>query len=136
TGLLEHPGNHLLRQRLLGNGGETAEMLAVQDFHKELLRFVYRLIFLMTAEDRGVLLDGKAAAEAQDLFRRGYSTDLLRERSRLRAAWDRHQDAYHGIRVLVRAAASGEPRLGIPALGGIFAPDQCPNIEELPLLNE
>jgi Type I restriction-modification system methyltransferase subunit len=136
TGLLEHPGNHLLRQRLLGNGGETAEALAVQDFHKELLRFVYRLIFLMTAEDRGVLLDDKAAAEAQNLFRRGYSTDLLRERSRLRAAWDRHQDAYHGIRVLVRAAAFGEPRLGIPALGGIFAPDQCPNIEELPILNE
>ena len=151
TGFLEHPANSALRDRLLANvpiahgsneeGGSKAEVpatprLAVQDFHKQLLRMVYRLIFLMTAEDRGVLLDPNATDEAEALFRTGYSTDKLRERSRQRAAWDRHADAYQGIRVLNRAARTGEPRLGIPALGGIFAADQCPDIDDLPILNQ
>ncbi|MDW9959467.1 N-6 DNA methylase [Sinorhizobium meliloti] len=149
TGFLEHPANSAVRDRLLtsavANGQENdlsegrpanvSSRLTVQDFHKQLLRLVYRLIFLMTAEDRNVLLDPAAGKDASTLFQRGYSTDRLRERSRVRAAWDRHADAYQGIRILIRAAAFGEPRLGIPALGGIFAVDQCPDIETLPIFN-
>lgn len=154
TGFLEHPANSGLRARLLAKAPTPAPKvevreddentpkepptprLAVQDFHKQLLRMVYRLIFLMTAEDRDVLLDPSATDAAEALFRTGYSTDKLRERSRQRAAWDRHADAYQGIRVLNRAARAGEPRLGIPALGGIFAEDQCPDIDDLPILNQ
>lgn len=136
TGFLEHPANAGLRDRLLNRQSSAADRLTIQDFHKQLLRLVYRLIFLMTAEDRGVLLDPAADTNAVALFRKGYSTDRLRERSRMRPAWDRHQDAYQGIRVLNRAAASGEPRLGIPALGGIFGIDQCPDIDNLPILNQ
>ena len=102
TGFLEHPANSALRDRLLAKAplpkvqvsedGESkaeasvAPRLAVQDFHKQLLRMVYRLIFLMTAEDRDVLLDPNATDEAEVLFRTGYSTDKLRERSRQRPA--------------------------------------------------
>lgn len=153
TGFLEHPANSLLRDRLLTSavadiGGRQeknpsesvttniSSRLTVQDFHKQLLRLVYRLIFLMTAEDRNVLLDPASGKDATTLFQRGYSTDRLRERSRIRAAWDRHADAYQGIRILIRAAAFGEPRLGIPALGGIFAVDQCADIENLPIFNQ
>ncbi|MGO7265004.1 Eco57I restriction-modification methylase domain-containing protein [Rhizobium leguminosarum] len=151
TGFLEHPANSALRNRLLaatnvgelqgrerseGTSTDSPSRLTVQDFHKQLLRLVYRLIFLMTAEDRNVLLDPAAGKDASTLFQRGYSTDRLRERARVRAAWDRHADAYQGIRILIRAAGFGEPRLGIPALGGIFAGDQCPDIENLPILNK
>lgn len=139
TGFLEHPANRALRELLLANAraeGQTARRLAVQDLYKQLLRMVYRMIFLMTAEDRNVLLDPAADPDAAALFRKGYSTDLLRERARQRGAWDRHADAYQGMRVLVRAASAGELRLGIPALGGIFAADQCADIENLPILNQ
>ena len=136
TGFLEHPANAGLRDRLLNRQSGNEDRLTIQDFHKQLLRLVYRLIFLMTAEDRGVLLDPAADTDAIALFRKGYSTDRLRERSRMRPAWDRHQDAFQGIRVLNRAAGAGEPRIGIPALGGIFGADQCPDIDNLPILNQ
>jgi hypothetical protein len=136
TGFLEHPANSKLRERLLNRQSADTDRLTIQDFHKQLLRLVYRLIFLMTAEDRGVLLDPAAATDAVALFRKGYSTDRLRERSRMRPAWDRHQDAFQGIRVLNRAAGAGEPRIGIPALGGIFGADQCPDIDNLSILNQ
>ena len=40
-----------------------------------------------------------------------------------RAAWDRHHDRWEGLLITFAALARGEKRLGLPALGGLFAPD-------------
>jgi hypothetical protein len=48
AGFLAHPENHLLRENL------RAGRLKKQDYYRELLRFVYQLIFLFVAEDLGL----------------------------------------------------------------------------------
>ncbi|MBX4390486.1 hypothetical protein K4H03_30855, partial [Mycobacterium tuberculosis] len=43
------------------------------EWFNELLRLVYRLIFLMVAEDRNLLHSEKAGADARKLYAEGYS---------------------------------------------------------------
>ena len=50
VGFLAHPANAELRRRL--QEGEVSD----HDYYRELLRLVYRLLFLFVAEDRGLLL--------------------------------------------------------------------------------
>src|SRR5690625_5000119 len=76
----------------------------------ELLRLVYRLIFLMVAEDRDLLHPTDAKPEARQLYATGYSLATLRALSLRGAAWDRHGDRYEGLKVVFRALARGEAR--------------------------
>src|SRR5690606_37069940 len=101
----------------------------------ELLRLVYRLIFLMVAEDRELLHPPDARPEARQLYAAGYSLGALRRLSLRGAAWDRHGDRYEGLKVVFRALSRGEPALGLPALGGLFAPDALPTLERARLSN-
>ncbi|HWQ13699.1 MAG TPA: N-6 DNA methylase [Roseiflexaceae bacterium] len=75
NGLLQHPANTALRQKLLADSPQMAQMtqiaadqrisvqsapsafdpLTPQEFYRQLLRLVYRLLFLMTAEERGLI---------------------------------------------------------------------------------
>jgi len=57
-GLVGHPRNTMLREVL------RSGQLPLNDFHGQLLRVVYRLIFLFVAEDR--VLDGKPLLHAAD----------------------------------------------------------------------
>ncbi|WP_035694279.1 Eco57I restriction-modification methylase domain-containing protein [Azospirillum halopraeferens] len=131
--------------RLLGSGflaanPDLAARLAsgeipLTGWFNELLRLVYRLIFLMVAEDRTLLHPKDAAADARRLYTEGYSLTALRAQCVRRASWDRHHDRYEGLKVVFRALARGEPALGLPALGGLFAPDRLPHLETAVLPN-
>lgn len=105
------------------------------EWFNELLRLVYRLIFLMVAEDRNLLHPGNSKAEARQLYSEGYSLTALRKQCFRAASWDRHQDRYEGLKIVFRALAHGEDRLGLPALGGLFAEDQLPHLETASLRN-
>ncbi|MCY4332544.1 MAG: N-6 DNA methylase [Cyanobacteria bacterium MAG CAR1_bin_15] len=105
------------------------------DWFNELLRLVYRLIFLMVAEDRNLLHPARSTAAARQLYRDGYSLTTLRRQCQRRASWDRHHDRYEGMKVVFRALAEGEERLALPALGGLFAPRQLPRLETVRLPN-
>lgn len=105
------------------------------EWFNELLRLVYRLIFLMVAEDRNLLHPGNAKAEARKLYAEGYSLTALRKQCFRATSWDRHQDRYEGLKIVFRALAHGEDRLGLPALGGLFADDQLPHLETARLRN-
>ena len=119
-GFLENAANTDLRSRL--QSGE----LTRQAYYENLLRLVYRLIFLFAAEDRDLLHAPGAAALARETYRNGYSLDRLRERCTKSASLDRHHDVWHGLQTLFNALARGEPRLGLAALGGLFFP---PNLD-------
>ena len=106
------------------------------DWFNELLRLVYRLIFLMVAEDRNLLHPGSATPEARKLYAEGYSLAMLRAQCVRRAAWDRHSDRYEGVKIVFRALARGEKALGLPALGGLFAADRLPHLENVRLRNK
>lgn len=105
------------------------------EWFNELLRLVYRLIFLMVAEDRNLLHPEKAKAYARKLYAEGYGLAALRAQCYRAASWDKHHDRYEGIKVVFRALAHGQEALALPALGGLFSEDKLPHLEVARLRN-
>ncbi|MFX1715549.1 Eco57I restriction-modification methylase domain-containing protein [Paraburkholderia sp. A1RO-5L] len=131
TGFLSHPANSELRTVLQRQDGEFGA-LSQQAFFEELLRLVYRLIFLSTVEDRidkanghRLIFTPDASPEVQQRYLAGYSMTWLRERAVRRSQHDRHSDLWQALTITFGALAKGERHLGLPALGGLFDADQC-----------
>ena len=118
NGFLAHPSNQHLRQAL------ESGALSRQAFHEELLRLVYRFLFLFTAEDRELLFPPAVGKEdpRRQIYREGYSVGRLRELALKRGAyegsfgdlWELQQLVFHQLSI------SDSP-LGLPGLGGLFA---------------
>jgi hypothetical protein len=109
--------------------------LPVKDYFNQLLRLVYRLIFLLTVEERGLLHPEGTSDATKALYANGYGIRRLRERSVRRSAHDRFVDLWDATQVVCRGLAAGELRLGLPALAGIFAANQCPALDGAKLEN-
>ena len=105
------------------------------EWFNELLRLVYRLIFLMVAEDRNLLHPDTARPEARKLYLEGYSLAALRAQCVRAASWDKHHDRFEAMKIVFRGLAHGQPALGLPALGGLFATDMLPHGETARLRN-
>jgi hypothetical protein len=127
SGFLE--ANPVLAQRL--KSGEVN----LTEWFNELLRLVYRLIFLMVAEDRNLLHPERASADARKLYAEGYSLTHLRAQCFRAATWDKHHDRYEAVKIVFSALAHGQPALALPALGGLFAEDRLPHLETARLRN-
>ncbi|MGP3920442.1 Eco57I restriction-modification methylase domain-containing protein [Nonomuraea sp. 10N515B] len=95
--------------------------LTREDFHHELLRLAYQLIFIFVAEDRSALLDPNAQAKVRDRYNTWFSSRRLR-RLAVRRAGDRHKDLWKTAVMVIKAlgADEGLPELGLPGLGGLF----------------
>ena len=106
------------------------------EWFNELLRLVYRLIFLMVAEDRNLLHPTNAKTDARALYALGYSLAALRKQCYRAATWDKHHDRYEGVKIVFKALAHGQPGLALPALGGLFADDRLPHLETARLRNK
>lgn len=129
-GFLRHTANTALRDML------AAGTLDKQDYYRELLRLVYRLIFLFVTEDRDVLLDPGAPPEARSRYARFYSTRRLRDLARKRRG-SAHSDLWHGLRVVMRGLDDGLPPIGLPALGSfLWSPTCAPHLEAAEISNE
>ncbi len=131
AGFLRHPGNSALRQRL------RAGSLARDDYYRQLLRLVYRLLFLCVAEDRGVLLDPRAPERARDTYARYYSTARLRSLAGRRRG-TRHPDLWVALRLVLRSLGQqdGCPALGLPYLGSfLFSAAASPALDGADLAN-
>ncbi|WP_141218374.1 Eco57I restriction-modification methylase domain-containing protein [Bordetella genomosp. 5] len=138
TGFLSHPANGTLRAALqsMQDGYDR------QAFFEELLRLVYRLIFLATVEDRRDRGTGErlvfapdASDEAKDRYLSGYSLTWLRERAVRRSQHDRHADLWQALSITFGSLSTGEPALGLPALGGLFDAEQCLYLDSAQLNN-
>lgn len=128
-GFLSHPDNGSVRAKLHDGSLSTDALFG------ELLRLVYRLIFLLTVEERDLLHLPHTSSEVRDRYAAGYSIRRLRDRAARRAAYDRHSDLWDGTRIVFRGLAAGEAQLGLPALGGLFEPGQCATLDEAKLQN-
>jgi hypothetical protein len=128
-GFLSHPDNHHIRSAL------EAGALTRHDYFQQLLRLVYRLIFLLTVEERELLHPRETAHAARRLYADGYSMNRLRERCLRRTAHDRYGDLWEAVKIVFRGLGSGEPRLGLPALAGLFAANQCRALDAARLEN-
>jgi hypothetical protein len=145
SGLLAHPANSELRQRLesgalqLSSSSSQTGSGTGHSFFSQLLRLVYRLIFLLAAEDRDLLHPPDTPTALRELYATGYSVGSLRDRAIRRAAHsgveNTYGDRWQGLVLTFRALAHGEPRLGLPALGGLFQASQTPDLDTLQLSN-
>jgi len=130
TGFVAHPKNTMLRQKL--NSGE----LTTDAYFQQVLRLVYRMLFLLTAEDRNIaLFPGAEYKAARSLYDKGYSINNLRERARFKRNHDYYGDAWQQLLINFSGFAVGQPELAQPALGGLFAENQCPDIDTCELQN-
>ena len=130
NGFLQHSKNDKLREALAS--GE----LSSEGYFQQLLRLVYRLLFLFTVEERDLLHVSEATSERRAIFAEGYALSRLRERALRRRHYDRNQDLWQGLLVTFGALAKGAPDLGLPALGGLFRADQCPDLDHVAIANE
>lgn len=96
---------------------------------EELLRTVYRLIFLAVAEERNLLHPRTTPQRARDLYVESYAFAFWRTRSTRRVAYDAHHDAWEGMKITLAALEQGQPLLGLPALGGMFSRASTPTLD-------
>jgi hypothetical protein len=130
TGFLSHRSNLQLREAL-GNG-----QLDAQEYYRQLLRLVYRLIFLFVAEEREVLLDPDADPVARDRYLRFYATRRLRDLAERRRG-SPHGDLWQGLRMVMSRLDDGCPELGLPALDSwLWQEDCCPWLMAAECANE
>ena len=122
NGFVQHPANASLREAL-----HTGQ-LSQADYFAQLLRLIYRLIFVFSVEERGLLPTNAAYAQ-------GYALARLRDMALRRRAKNRFDDLWQSLRIVFKGLSHGEPRLGLPALGGLFANSQCPALDAAELTN-
>ncbi|MGY2716487.1 very-short-patch-repair endonuclease/type I restriction-modification system DNA methylase subunit [Thermostichus sp. MS-CIW-19] len=121
NGFLAHPKNSQLRERLASSG---LNRLTPEEFYRQLLRLVYRFLFLLVSEERGLI-------SASPLYRDHYGVGRLRRLLERRSAFTEHEDLWCSLRVLWRVLSQEElaKHLGAAPLNGeLFAPlklDEC-----------
>ena len=129
TGFLQHPSSEGLR-KAIDDG-----TLTQTGYHQQLLKLVYRFLFIAVTEDRGLLLHPEVAERQRFIYERGYWFNCLRERALLRRYFDHHADLWGGLR-WCSAGLSGEVNaMGLPGLGGLYDGGQCPDLDGAAITN-
>lgn len=132
NGFLAHPRNQQLRQDL------ESGLLSPQALQEQLLRLVYRILLLFTAEDRELLFPPSVGNvdPRRQIYREGYSVGRLRELALKRGAYEgSFGDLWELQRLVFHQLSISDSPLGLPGLGGLFALDQCPNLQGCELGN-
>jgi hypothetical protein len=101
SGFLRHSANDPLRAKL-GDGRLTEVQL-----YRELLNLIYRLLFLVVAEERRLLFVPDADSSARhEVYLRWYGIGRLRERAEKRAGDDGYCDLWEGLKETFRLFAT------------------------------
>ena len=127
TGFLAHENSGELRSAI-----ETDRLTELQ-FYRQLLRLIYRLLFLMVAEERKLLLlPGHPNQSKHDAYLRWYSVSRLRDRAEARVIDDAQPDLWESVKVTFRLFRETEDaeRLGLTPLNGeLFGTEACRELE-------
>lgn len=120
-GFLSHPANDDLRRR--ASPDYTAnDRITPEEFYRQLLVLVYRFLFLLVSEDRGLL-------SSDPLYREHYGVGRLRRLLDRQSASTEHDDLWCSLRVLWLVLVKDRPQpalnnkppaaaLGLPILNG------------------
>ncbi|MGQ9825675.1 MAG: Eco57I restriction-modification methylase domain-containing protein, partial [Desulfotomaculales bacterium] len=122
---LQHPANEALREKV------RARRLDAAAYYQQLLRLIYRLLFLLVAEERGLLT---ASAHYHDY----YSVARLRRLCENRRAYTDHGDLWESAKVTFRLLAHETlgQKLGLPPLNGpLFEAQATEDLSDLCLTN-
>jgi len=129
SGFLQHPANESLRLALEDGN------LRPDAYFQELLRLIYRFLFLFAVEERDLLHPAGSKDESCQLYLEGYSQKRLRERCLRPGASATHHDLWEGQRIVWAALEQGQSALALPALGGLFDRTQSPHLDNSCLSN-
>lgn len=123
-GFLRHPDNEQLRQSLQ-NG-----TLTTSSFFQELLRLVYRFLFLIAMEERRLLHPYDSREQSRTLYEKGYSLARLKQRAARLESDEHYSDLWKGQQLVFTALGTqGAPPLALTALGGLYHTKQCPHLD-------
>ncbi len=139
----EGEGNEALR-RAIADGTVSADV-----FNKELIHFIYRLLFLFIIEDRNLVYeipesaddpDYKQFVRWQDIYKQHYAASRLRHLSELAyLRQHQHGDLWQGLMDTFRLFEPGDfgARLGIKPLGGVlFGSDTLHWLKQCRVMND
>jgi len=131
TGLLRHPDNPALRAAV-----ESGELNAYR-YYQQLLRLIYRLLFLMVAEERRMIVaQGPENDRTQRIYDENYSMRRLRDRAEQPIETTPYGDLWINLQQSFRLFDSTANPLGIPPLNGdLFGPEAVPDLEGTALQN-
>lgn len=134
-GFLKHARNNKLGEDLRDG------VLDRQDYYRELLRLVYRLIFLFSTEDRPstenrpLLLDPNASRAVCERYLKYYSMRRLRDLAGMTRGGP-HGDLWQALRAVMNGLDNGCAALGLPALGSfLWSKEAVPHLDRCELAN-
>lgn len=133
TGFLRHSENAALREKI------DSGKLSADEYHRQLLLLVYRLLFLTVAEDRHLVISiGESAVRNQAVYQDNYSIGKLRERAEGLLEDTDFSDLWVGLTQTFKLFADSNDTnpLGIPPLNGdLFSHTTIPDLEAAQLSN-
>lgn len=137
-GFLQNEHNSLLREKIL------AGQLTPKNYYRQLLRVIYRLLFLMVTEERDLVYDPEDKSEAlqrlKKIYWQFYSIHRLRKLSESRYVYEEQfNDLWQGLVTTFQLFEdSGKGiRLGIQPLNGdLFSPNAIADLKEMYISNK
>lgn len=134
SGFLAHPQNTSLREKI------EAGRLTAAEFHRQLLRLIYRLLFLMVAEERKMISpEGPEADRQHRTYQECYSVARLRELAEHVLEESPYGDLWLGLKQSFQLFSDvpGSNPLGIPPLNGeLFSSGATRDLNDTHLLNQ
>jgi N-6 DNA Methylase len=130
-GFISHRHNDQLLEDL------ASGRLSPQGYYRQLLRVVYRLIFLFVAEDRELLLDQQADEASRNRYLRYFSLTRLR-RLAAGGGGSKYVDLYRGLALVSEQLGTdgGCPGLALLGLGSfLWSPDATSVLDVCDLTN-
>lgn len=117
NGFLKHPTNEELRHRILPDYNKP-DRIDPKSLNRDLLRIVYRFLFLLVSEDRGLI-------SPDPVYIEHYGISRLKKLLDSRSAYTEDDDLWHSLHVLWRVL-SDEKLANIlkaaPLNGDLFSP--------------
>jgi hypothetical protein len=137
NGFVTHSVNYRLRESL------ASGQLTAKDYYRELLRLIYRLLFLLVTEERDLLYDPEdrsaATTRFRQLYKQYYSLSRLRKLSEQRYLYNENYiDLWPALLSTFRLfeAEGNGKKMGIQPLGGdLFSSAAIPHLENCTLTN-
>jgi hypothetical protein len=112
-GFLEESANSTLLDRLRNGSLSSAE------YFRQILRLIYRMLFLFTAEDRGLLHPPQTDQLTRKRYRKYYSLGRVRELAAT-ITGTRHGDLWECLGLVFRGLNGGMLELGLPGLNSFL----------------
>lgn len=134
NGFLVHPANNDLREAIAGG------QLEATAYYQNLLRLIYRLLFVMVIEERNLIYPLSPNAGKRQIYEYYYSVQRLRRLSEKRYLADRrHSDHWLSLLATFHLFEDGGPgsKLGIaPLAGDLFSREAIGLLHRCALDNE